>query len=248
MQSSSETMFNEKLIFSNYLTEFLNGQKISGPSKQMIPNFEEWAEDYENDEGLLFNKRHILLAELVEDVLKSETHITKSCSVLDIAAGTGWVGEALRLKGFKGLMDAHDGSEKMLEMAKKKEGVYTNYFVHMIESHTSMPKELASESYEIVTVAGALRFGLISYKCINQLFGALIVGGLLCFSSKLPVDMQEFEFRCALERKFFMLVDEGYVELVDMRFCKGYRKSIKELEKIHPPSVYLYCYKKLKSF
>ena len=136
----------------------------------------------------------------------------------------------------------------MLEMAKKKEGVYTNYFVHVIEPQTSMPKELASESYDVITISAALRYGLISYECINQILGALIVGGLLCFSSKLPVDLQVFEFRCALERKFFMLVDEGYVELINIRFCKRYRKVLEELEKIHPPSAYLYCYKKLKSF
>ena len=106
--SSSETISNEKLVFSNYLIEFYKAGKNAGPTKEMIPDYEQWAEDYENDEGLLDYNLHILLAEFVEDVLKTETHITKSCSVLDIAAGTGWVGEALRMKGFKGQMDAHD--------------------------------------------------------------------------------------------------------------------------------------------
>ena len=66
------------------------------------------------------------LVDFLEDVLKNEPTFNTSSTILDIAAGTGLVGIELRQRGFVGQIDGHDGSAILLEVEKRKGGVYEN--------------------------------------------------------------------------------------------------------------------------
>jgi len=242
-------MAYDKAALSKYFTGLIEEfNSDDNAKKDKVANYELWAEDYEKDEEILGYSIHTSLVDFLENCLKSESHLNKSSAILDIAAGTGLVGKELRNKGFIGQLDGHDGSEKMLEVAKRKEGVYNQLYCHMIYPNSALPDQLSSESYDIVTICAAVRIGCITEKNIKQLLSCLRVGGLFTFTMKMPPSISHFEFRFAVERECFELEEQGYLQLVDMKLCRNYRKAIRDSEKIHPPSMFLYCYKKLKSF
>ena len=236
---------------SDYFVGVIDGSKEDQNGKEFyqVLSYDKWAENYEKDiVEILGYKLHESLVDFLEDVLKNETTLNKSSTILDIAAGTGLVGIELRQRGFVGQIDGHDGSANMLEVAKKKDGVYKNLFCHMMDPHSALPDEMVSRSYDIVTACGAIRIESIPYKCIKQLVSCLKVGGILVFTIKLTPKLADFEFRFALERECFELVGQGCLELLDMRLCKNYRKAILGTEMRVAPTMYLYCYKKLKHF
>ena len=99
-------------------------------SHDTVSFYNAWAYDYEKDQQKMDYCVPQDLVKFLERVIadNSGVDVTKSSSVIDIAAGTGWVGEILRQRGFIGKIDAVDGSKNMLKMAKKK-GVYDGIFV-----------------------------------------------------------------------------------------------------------------------
>ena len=76
-------------------------------------------------------------------------------AVRDIADGTGLVGQELRKRGHAGPLDAIDGSEQMLNVARRKK-VYQRTFCHLIRPNTKLPGEVISNLYDVVTVCGSM--------------------------------------------------------------------------------------------
>ena len=225
----------------------LNDKTIK-PDKT-ISVYDDWAEKYEEDEQVLGYCMHILFVEYLEEIIKSESSFTKSSSILDMAAGTGLVGQQLRKRGFGGQIDAHDGSAKMLEMAKQKH-VYQNFICHLIEPQTSMPKELSTGFYDILLVCGAIiNTGHIPYNSLKQMLNCVRVGGLILYTIRVPRKQLDFEFRMNVEREAFILSDQEYWQLIDMRLSKRYRSmQDSDDENVHIPRSIMFCYKKLKDF
>ncbi len=86
----------------------------------------------------------------------------KNCKILDVGAGTGLVGQALRALGFQQI-DALDLSAQMLEQARAKQ-VYRNIFVDSAERMDC----IEDGSYDAVICVGALNFGHIMPSCLTQ--------------------------------------------------------------------------------
>ncbi|GFO11154.1 Williams-Beuren syndrome chromosomal region 27 protein-like [Plakobranchus ocellatus] len=84
-----------------------------------------------------------MLSGLIEDITNAQ--------VLDIAAGTGLVGQELRKKGFTHI-DAHDGAESMVEYCKNT-GFYENFFVSFVGDGHRLP--IKDKTYDGVTCCGA---------------------------------------------------------------------------------------------
>ena len=78
---------------------------------------------------------HVWFVDFFEKILTLENENVRSLAVLDIGAGTGLVGQELRKRGHAGPLDALDGSEQMLNEARKKK-VYQRTFYHIIRSNT----------------------------------------------------------------------------------------------------------------
>ncbi|GFO11156.1 Williams-Beuren syndrome chromosomal region 27 protein-like [Plakobranchus ocellatus] len=86
-------------------------------------------------------------AQMLSGIMEDRTN----ARVLDIAAGTGLVGQELRKKGFTHI-DAHDGAESMVEYCKNT-GFYENFFVSFVGDGHQLPIE--DKTYDGVTCCGA---------------------------------------------------------------------------------------------
>ncbi|XP_059153691.1 uncharacterized protein LOC131939419 isoform X3 [Physella acuta] len=70
--------------------------------------------------------------------------------VLDVAAGTGLVGEELHKRGFKHI-HAHDGALNMIETCKQK-GIYSNFIHCLIGEGKQIPT--ADDTYDVLAMSG----------------------------------------------------------------------------------------------
>ena len=244
MMSQNKSAISLKGV-SDYWTSYLNG--ANGLNEYGVIDYDLWAKTYEKDVvDCLDYSIPTFFVDFLEEKMKSDSSFTKLSTVIDIAAGTGLIGEELRKRSFVGQIDALDGSKKMLEVAKKKE-IYQNLYFHYLDPKIPMPEEVPSEFYDILTCCGSLQLSHAAAECINQMFNCVRVGGLIIFTLKHPSTLGILEYRFQLERECFLLEDQGYWEIVDQKLVKNYRQPVREVEINHPPSLHLYCYKKLKS-
>ena len=213
-------------------------------SKDTMDLYDEWADNYDNDENALGYKLPLLTVEFLEEVLAENNK--SSVKILDLAAGTGFVGGILRCKGFDGIIDGHDGSEAMLQIAKTK-GIYNRTFFHIIEPDTSMPKELSCGYYDVVVICGALnRCNMLRPECIQQFVNCVREGGLIIFSLTTANRQFELDFNIEVQRVSFQLECSGAWSLFDMKYLNTFRDNIAEDKDETAIGAYLYCYTRLK--
>ena len=185
--------------------------------------------------------------EFLETVLAdSNIDIEKCAKVIDVAAGTGLVGEALRAGGFTGEIDAHDGSEKMLQIAKEK-NIYNRTFCHVLKPDIIMPQELSSAYYDILIVCGAfVRSNVIHQECLKHFVKCVRPGGIIVYSIRNPVHQVELDFNIELAKVAFRMEQSKTLKLIDVRYLKSYRESIADLNEKCTLGLYLYCYQRLQ--
>ena len=114
--------------------------------------------------------------------------------ILDLGCGTGLSGIALRAAGFT-TIDGADPSEKMLEAAKAREGVYRA--LHRIDPDRPLP--FAPGAYEHIVAAGVINPGHAPPETMDQALAILPAGGCLVFSLN-DHALAEPEFPAAVER------------------------------------------------
>ncbi|XP_050708788.1 demethylmenaquinone methyltransferase-like isoform X4 [Eriocheir sinensis] len=84
--------------------------------------------------------------------------------VLDVAAGTGWVGRELHREGFR-FINAVEPSEGMIKKLRES-GVYTNDFMEFIGTgHSTVPKD----TYDLVTISSGMGEGHIPVSGLDDL-------------------------------------------------------------------------------
>lgn len=101
-----------------------------------------------------------------------ETNDRSSVKLLDVAAGTGHVGEELRKFGFE-YLDALDTSESMLEQAKKK-NLYNNYICDYLNETTMTHR---NGFYDCITTSGGFGKGHIPAVALYDLIRLTKKGG-----------------------------------------------------------------------
>ena len=114
--------------------------------------------------------------------------------MLDLGCGTGLSGVALRAAGFTAI-DGADPSEKMLEAARAREGVYGA--LHLIDPDAPLP--FAAGTYAHVVAAGVINPGHAPPETLDQALAILPAGGCLVFSLN-DHALAEPEFPAAVER------------------------------------------------
>ena len=216
-------------------------------SHDTVKYYSQWAQDYESDEMAVGYSIHIKIVEFLETVLSNEDlNLNKSSKIIDIAAGTGLVGEILRAKKFNGQIDAHDGSEGMLQVAKEKKGIYNTTFCHVIEPNSTMPVQLSSGLYDILIVCCAMvRSNVIHQECLHQFVKCVRRGGVILFSVRNPLHQVELDFNVALAKVSFSLEQSNVWQLLDVKYVKSYRSNFAEMKEDRNPGAFLYCYKRL---
>ena len=96
--------------------------------------------------------------------------------VLDLAAGTGLVGERLKKFGFT-QVDAVDGSESMLKVLDSK-NVYRRSWKCLLGKSTDSIDQVQDESYDVVIISGGFAHGHIDIRVLRQAARALKENGI----------------------------------------------------------------------
>jgi len=100
----------------------------------------------------------------------------KNARVLDLAAGTGLVGQDLYKEGFTNI-DGVDFSEAMLVELRKK-NVYTKDYCGRLGDNTDPICGIPDGSYDVVVIAGGFAHGHLNIQVLRQAARALKKGGL----------------------------------------------------------------------
>ncbi|XP_060074070.1 methyltransferase-like protein 27 [Ylistrum balloti] len=145
-----------------------------GKAKEEVKSiYNIWADTYEIDlnpgryQGPL--QAAIECCEVIPEANK------KSALVLDVAAGTGFLGKELQLKGFRNL-HALDPSTKMLKKADTK-NVYQKFINEFISEEPLIQVE--ADTYDIVASSGGMGQGHIPASALWEMLRITRKGGFI---------------------------------------------------------------------
>jgi ubiquinone/menaquinone biosynthesis C-methylase UbiE len=146
---------------------------VAAKHEDMIALYQQWAPHYE--QNMTHSDYHgpQQSAAKMAELFPSNRENVK---VLDVCAGTGLTGVELQKVGFKKL-DALDGSQNMLEEAKKK-GVYGQYIcAYLGEKPTPIP----DNTYDVVHQCGAGHLGHVPGTAFREFVRIVKPGGYVSF-------------------------------------------------------------------
>ncbi|XP_076823593.1 demethylmenaquinone methyltransferase-like isoform X1 [Clavelina lepadiformis] len=103
----------------------------------------------------------------------------KSCTALDVAAGTGITAEALKKAGFTGAIDGFDGSSEMVKVAATKQ-IHRTIVQHLALPNHPLP--FAGKTYDVVVIGSAMNPGHVPHECLHDFLDLLKPGGILLFN------------------------------------------------------------------
>jgi hypothetical protein len=118
-----------------------------------------------------------LLAEAVEEAGEDPSELT----VLDLGAGNGMVGEALREHGFRELVGVDITPEAGEAVERDRPGLYAEYHVCDL---LDPPEELDGERFGAMTSVAALGFGDVPPEVFMAAFDRVEDGGWVAFTIK----------------------------------------------------------------
>ncbi|XP_071448302.1 methyltransferase-like protein 27 isoform X2 [Hetaerina americana] len=138
---------------------------------KVIKTYDEWADNYDKDlcPGV-YNGPEILAKAVGEQYVGEEKQEVR---ILDVAAGTGRVGEELQKLGFR--IDALEPSERMLEILRQR-GLYENDWHDSIGFHQTQIKD---GTYDCVVSAGGMGEGHMPISALDEMIRVLKTGGLM---------------------------------------------------------------------
>ena len=118
-----------------------------------------------------------LLAEAVEQAGDDPAQL----SVLDLGAGNGMVGEALREHGFRELTGVDITPEAAEAVERDRPGLYADYHVCDL---LDPPRELGEAEFSAMTSVAALGFGDVPPEVFKAAFDRVEDGGWVAFTIK----------------------------------------------------------------
>ena len=122
-----------------------------------------------------------VVAELLAGAVQEAGEDPSQLDVLDLGAGNGMVGEALREHGFEDITGVDITPEAGDAVARDRPGVYADYHVCDL---LDPPPELAGASFGATTSVAALGFGDIPPEVFSAAFDLVQDGGWVAFTIK----------------------------------------------------------------
>ncbi|KAJ6650044.1 Methyltransferase-like protein 27 [Pseudolycoriella hygida] len=171
------------------------------------------AEDYEKKLKAMNYNGPKLVAEQFDAL-----GIPNDSKIMDLAAGTGLVGSALKDLGYTNI-DALDGSVEMLVAAKERQ-CYQNIIAHFIERDTKLPVD--DHSYDHIIMSGALCH--IDFENLPQIISICRPGGIICWAIGQSEDLIRMEPKFSdgrFEKYVNSLCDQNLWE-----FLPGFPKNV----------------------
>ncbi|XP_046385481.1 methyltransferase-like protein 27 [Ischnura elegans] len=140
---------------------------------KMIKAYDEWADNYDKDlcPGV-YNGPEILARAVSQQYVDEEEK--RRVRILDVAAGTGRVGEELHKLGFRRI-DALEPSEGMLEILRQR-GIYEKEWHDSIGYHQT---KIEDGTYDCVVSAGGMGEGHMPIAALDEMIRVLKSGGLM---------------------------------------------------------------------
>ncbi|XP_055955314.1 methyltransferase-like protein 27 [Patella vulgata] len=156
--------------------------------------------DQDLSKGKIYNGPIVAGAALAKHYPTNRDNI----SILDIAAGTGYVAEELLKYGFK-IIDALDPSEGMLEIAKTKD-LYRKYICDFLNGgNVSIPED----DYDCCVVSGGMGEGHIPCSGLHEMIRVVKPGGLVCIVMREEYLSYVEDYKNKLEPLMAKLEKEG---------------------------------------
>src|SRR5688572_20093378 len=122
-----------------------------------------------------------VVAELLAGAVREAGEDPSQLDVLDLGAGNGMVGEALREQGFEEITGVDITPEAGEAAERDRPGVYADYHVCDL---LDPPPELAGASFGAMTSVAALGFGDIPPEVFSAAFDRVQDGGWVAFTIK----------------------------------------------------------------
>jgi len=149
--------------------------------KEVHEAYKEWAKAYDEDFETLHPDRSQHMVNILKELLEKSGKDYGKVKILDVAAGTGIVGEDLADAGFTDIT-ALDFSKEMLDVAGKK-GAYNK----LVESSfgNTIPNEIAPHSYDCVIMVGGFAAGHLPLSSLHTMARCCKKGGFVVNSMTL---------------------------------------------------------------
>nr|XP_039271073.1 methyltransferase-like protein 27 isoform X2 [Styela clava] len=194
--------------------------------------YSKWADKY--DEDLTWVLGSVAGDEVAENSMKYLKN-TETALLLDLAASTGLVAEALLSRGYKGVMDAIELNEDMLKKAELK-GIYRKHICFKISPDTLIPVEQGA--YDTVTCGGAFGANHLEEGCIPNITRCLKHGGILIFNTRKTDANKKFIIK--LNNVAEKLVRSGQLVEIEVKDMVFYRAKSKETGDVMKAVLYIY--------
>merc|ERR1712012_656748 len=143
--------------------------------------YKTWAETYEEDMNKLQFHSAGLLADMLTDALsRGGKNDVSKLRVLDVACGTGTVGDALARRGYRSVAGL-DFSREMLDRAQEKTYEKRPVYNEMIESAfgTEVPRQLLGRTFDCVVMMGGFAAGHIPLASFSTMARLCKPGGIV---------------------------------------------------------------------
>ncbi|NWI68884.1 MET27 protein, partial [Todus mexicanus] len=187
---------------------------------ERLQHYDGWAASYEQDVAALEYRAPHLAAAALASAFPSPPD---GARLLDVACGTGLVARQLHGHGFRCLHGV-DGSPGMLEQARST-GLYRELWPCVLGQE---PLPVPAESYDAVTLVGALGEGQVPSAAVPELLRVTKPGGFLCLTTRSNPSNQRYkaELEAALER----LEEQGAWQKVLAQEVENWERATSEEE------------------
>ncbi|XP_060082532.1 methyltransferase-like protein 27 [Ylistrum balloti] len=172
--------------------------------EEVAEYYSKWAADYEHD---LSQDRYLgpyYACKAVAEEFPLTLGDRKSVRILDVACGTGFLGEKLKEEGFTNV-DGLDPSDKMLDVARAKD-VYNKLYCEFM-SEATLP--IDNGTYSCVVVAGGMGEGHIPCAALTEMIRIVKPGGYVIIVMREEYLSHVQEYKGKLEQRFMELENEG---------------------------------------
>ncbi len=162
-----------------------------------------------------------VLASALITLVRSEGEDPAGLVVLDVGAGTGWLGEELAERGVRSLVGVDIIPEAADAARRDRPGLYEDYrVVDMADLPPDERRRLEERGFNCFTVVAALSFDEVPPRAFAQAWNLVATGGWIAFNIKQEVLTDDSQGIGALVAR---IVDEG---MLDRRARIHYRHRL----------------------